>query len=365
MSNVDDKPTNPKITTSHLDNDELEVFVTNSNGSESTSLCIPNNIRKRGISLSAAESYPHKARKENYLNPMTSSSTVKRKTVAQCQRSASSEEPNFKPIRATAPSESCLQLQEGDILPSLLDQPRVSLLSTAKTDESMENFASTRPFSASLTMLSTNSPHSSFPSTSSDYATCGKTKLNPFADIALISAKHNGVSSVFPKLSCKNIDRSLSKLNSFANEDDAESIPLAGIPQENTSINNSSDYLVPQDSRPNSPVSISKLNDKNISSNSLFPTGTTRSLKSRAGTVSVQCDPLENPRNTPINIGYRLGYRRTLFERRKRLGDYGLICSMFGIIVMVIETELSSGKLANEVINYYLALSLLQSSFIK
>ncbi|NXL39719.1 KCNN3 protein, partial [Glaucidium brasilianum] len=43
------------------------------------------------------------------------------------------------------------------------------------------------------------------------------------------------------------------------------------------------------------------------------------------------------------NIGYRLGHRRALFEKRKRLSDYALIFGMFGIVVMVIETELSWG----------------------
>ncbi|XP_062821320.1 small conductance calcium-activated potassium channel protein 3 isoform X1 [Anolis carolinensis] len=42
-------------------------------------------------------------------------------------------------------------------------------------------------------------------------------------------------------------------------------------------------------------------------------------------------------------IGYRLGHRRALFEKRKRLSDYALIFGMFGIVVMVIETELSWG----------------------
>uniref|UniRef100_UPI00358E842B small conductance calcium-activated potassium channel protein 3-like isoform X2 n=1 Tax=Myxine glutinosa TaxID=7769 RepID=UPI00358E842B len=41
------------------------------------------------------------------------------------------------------------------------------------------------------------------------------------------------------------------------------------------------------------------------------------------------------------NIGYKLGHRRALFEKRKRLSDYALIFGMFGILVMVIETELS------------------------
>lgn len=56
---------------------------------------------------------------------------------------------------------------------------------------------------------------------------------------------------------------------------------------------------------------------------------------------------LSNKKNT--NIGYRLGYRRTLFERRKRLSDYALIFGMFGIVIMVIETELSSDAVYNKV----------------
>jgi len=55
---------------------------------------------------------------------------------------------------------------------------------------------------------------------------------------------------------------------------------------------------------------------------------------------------LSNKKNT--NIGYRLGYRRTLFERRKRLSDYALIFGMIGIVIMVIETELSSDAVYNK-----------------
>ncbi|XP_025904271.1 small conductance calcium-activated potassium channel protein 3 [Nothoprocta perdicaria] len=49
------------------------------------------------------------------------------------------------------------------------------------------------------------------------------------------------------------------------------------------------------------------------------------------------------PKRKAQNIGYRLGHRRALFEKRKRLSDYALIFGMFGIVVMVIETELSWG----------------------
>uniref|UniRef100_A0A8C4QGD0 Potassium calcium-activated channel subfamily N member 3 n=1 Tax=Eptatretus burgeri TaxID=7764 RepID=A0A8C4QGD0_EPTBU len=47
------------------------------------------------------------------------------------------------------------------------------------------------------------------------------------------------------------------------------------------------------------------------------------------------------PKKKHQNIGYKLGHRRALFEKRKRLSDYALIFGMFGILVMVIETELS------------------------
>ncbi|XP_015784523.1 small conductance calcium-activated potassium channel protein-like isoform X2 [Tetranychus urticae] len=42
------------------------------------------------------------------------------------------------------------------------------------------------------------------------------------------------------------------------------------------------------------------------------------------------------------NVGYRLGRRKALFEKRKRISDYALVMALFGIIVMVIENELSS-----------------------
>lgn len=51
------------------------------------------------------------------------------------------------------------------------------------------------------------------------------------------------------------------------------------------------------------------------------------------------------------NVGYRLGRRKALFEKRKRISDYALVMGMFGIIVMVIENELSSAGLYTKVSN--------------
>uniref|UniRef100_A0A1I8H5Y2 Ion_trans_2 domain-containing protein n=1 Tax=Macrostomum lignano TaxID=282301 RepID=A0A1I8H5Y2_9PLAT len=49
------------------------------------------------------------------------------------------------------------------------------------------------------------------------------------------------------------------------------------------------------------------------------------------------------------NVGYRLGRRRQLYEKRKRLSDYALAFGMFGIFVMVLETELTMAKLYEKV----------------
>lgn len=57
------------------------------------------------------------------------------------------------------------------------------------------------------------------------------------------------------------------------------------------------------------------------------------------------------------NVGYRLGRRKALFEKRKRISDYALVMGMFGIIVMVIENELSSAHVYEKV-----SISTLQSS---
>lgn len=49
------------------------------------------------------------------------------------------------------------------------------------------------------------------------------------------------------------------------------------------------------------------------------------------------------------NVGYRLGRRRAVFERRKRLSDYALVFAVFGIAVMIIETELCMAEVYDKV----------------
>ncbi|XP_055363798.1 small conductance calcium-activated potassium channel protein 1b isoform X2 [Betta splendens] len=65
------------------------------------------------------------------------------------------------------------------------------------------------------------------------------------------------------------------------------------------------------------------------------------SSKADSGTLSREDAGV--PQKKTRDISYRLGQRRALFGKRKQLSDYALICGMLGIIVMVIETELSRG----------------------
>jgi hypothetical protein len=53
------------------------------------------------------------------------------------------------------------------------------------------------------------------------------------------------------------------------------------------------------------------------------------------------------------SFGYRLGKRKTLFEKRKRISDYALVFGMFGIVVMVIETELSMANVYEKVSGWH------------
>lgn len=52
------------------------------------------------------------------------------------------------------------------------------------------------------------------------------------------------------------------------------------------------------------------------------------------------------------NVGYRLGRRKALFEKRKRISDYALVMGMIGIGFMVLENELSSANIYDKVSQY-------------
>uniref|UniRef100_UPI003AAC012B small conductance calcium-activated potassium channel protein 1b n=1 Tax=Centroberyx gerrardi TaxID=166262 RepID=UPI003AAC012B len=69
-----------------------------------------------------------------------------------------------------------------------------------------------------------------------------------------------------------------------------------------------------------------------------------REDSSKANSENLTREEGSAPQKKTKDISYRLGQRRALFGKRKQLSDYALVCGMFGIVVMVIETELSRGS---------------------
>lgn len=60
----------------------------------------------------------------------------------------------------------------------------------------------------------------------------------------------------------------------------------------------------------------------------------------------------------PNGVGYRLGKRKELYEKRKRVSDYCLVFGMFGIIGMILETELTMAEIYTKVCLFYIHLLL-------
>ncbi|KAM5193053.1 small conductance calcium-activated potassium channel protein 2 [Mantella aurantiaca] len=134
---------------------------------------------------------------------------------------------------------------------------------------------------------------------------------NPFTEIAMSSCRYNG--GVMRPLS--NLSASRRNLHEL----DSESQPLQPV----------SSSAAPE-------IVVSK---PEHNSNNLVPySGGGSSSSGQAAGGNNKSGKKKNQ-----NIGYKLGHRRALFEKRKRLSDYALIFGMFGIVVMVIETELSWG----------------------
>uniref|UniRef100_A0A3Q2DKB1 Potassium calcium-activated channel subfamily N member 1 n=1 Tax=Cyprinodon variegatus TaxID=28743 RepID=A0A3Q2DKB1_CYPVA len=83
---------------------------------------------------------------------------------------------------------------------------------------------------------------------------------------------------------------------------------------------------------------------------------------SKATRESLNRSEGSKPQKKTKDISYRLGQRRALFGKRKQLSDYALVCGMFGIIAMVIETELSRAFYTKESIYSYVLKGLISIS---
>ncbi|XP_058022236.1 small conductance calcium-activated potassium channel protein 2 isoform X1 [Ahaetulla prasina] len=165
---------------------------------------------------------------------------------------------------------------------------------------------------------------------------------NPFTEIAMSSCRYNG-----------GVMRPLSNLSSSRrnlHELDSEAQPLQPQPPPppppHSSPTASAAAAGPE-------IVVSKPEHNNSNNLALYGSG-------GGGGGSQTNSGGKTSKKKNQNIGYKLGHRRALFEKRKRLSDYALIFGMFGIVVMVIETELSWGAYTKESL-YSLALKCLIS----
>ncbi|XP_039220502.1 small conductance calcium-activated potassium channel protein 2 [Crotalus tigris] len=168
---------------------------------------------------------------------------------------------------------------------------------------------------------------------------------NPFTEIAMSSCRYNG-----------GVMRPLSNLSSSRrnlHELDSEAQPLQPQPPPPPPL--SSPTASAAAAGPE--IVVSKPEHNNSNNLALYGSGGGGSGGS-GGSQTNSGGKTSKKKNQ--NIGYKLGHRRALFEKRKRLSDYALIFGMFGIVVMVIETELSWGAYTKESL-YSLALKCLIS----
>ncbi|NXC10596.1 KCNN2 protein, partial [Orthonyx spaldingii] len=167
---------------------------------------------------------------------------------------------------------------------------------------------------------------------------------NPFTEIAMSSCRYNG--GVMRPLS--NLSSSRRNLHDLDSESQPLQAPLASPAAAAGSAPAAGSPAAPE-------IVVSKPEHNNSNNLALYS-----SAGPGPGTGSTNNGGGKSSKKKNQNIGYKLGHRRALFEKRKRLSDYALIFGMFGIVVMVIETELSWGAYTKESL-YSLALKCLIS----
>ena len=73
------------------------------------------------------------------------------------------------------------------------------------------------------------------------------------------------------------------------------------------------------------------------------------SLCQSPGLTARSSSNCSNRKEKKTSVGYRLGKRKLLFEKRRQISDYALIFAMTGVLIRIIETEFSMSKLYNKV----------------
>ncbi|CAH7016554.1 Kcnn2 [Phodopus roborovskii] len=160
---------------------------------------------------------------------------------------------------------------------------------------------------------------------------------NPFTEIAMSSCRYNG--GVMRPLS--NLSSSRRNLHEMDSEAQPLQPPASFVGGGGGASSPSAAAAAASSSAPE--IVVSKPEHNNSNNLALYGTGGGGSTGGGGGSGHGSSSGTKSSKKKNQNIGYKLGHRRALFEKRKRLSDYALIFGMFGIVVMVIETELSWG----------------------
>lgn len=163
---------------------------------------------------------------------------------------------------------------------------------------------------------------------------------NPFTEIAMSSCRYNG--GVMRPLS--NLSASRRNLHEMDSEAQPLQPPVSVGGGGGASSPSAAAAAAASSSAPE--IVVSKPEHNNSNNLALYGAGgggSTGGGGGGGGSGHGSSSGTKSSKKKNQNIGYKLGHRRALFEKRKRLSDYALIFGMFGIVVMVIETELSWG----------------------
>nr|XP_008112229.1 PREDICTED: small conductance calcium-activated potassium channel protein 2 isoform X2 [Anolis carolinensis] len=300
---------------------------------------------------------PHCQQQEKPQAPPLPGSPCLQCNHLPCAYSSSSGEPLL--LRTSSPLSGApfrTSSRPGELTPSShASAPRQPSASAAASSSSSQyaaqphhsHYPQCQPAGSPNSTFSSGSlQYHQYPPSSQQQQQQPRRESNPFTEIAMSSCRYNG-----------GVMRPLSNLSSSRrnlHELDSEAQPLQPQQQPPQPVSPSASASAAAGPE----IVVSKPEHNNSNNLALYGSGGAAAGGGGGGSQTNSGGKSSKKKNQ--NIGYKLGHRRALFEKRKRLNDYALIFGMFGIVVMVIETELSWGAYSKESL-YSLALKCLIS----
>lgn len=119
---------------------------------------------------------------------------------------------------------------------------------------------------------------------------------------------------------------------------------VVATPSINNNMNNSQSGLLVGSNRPNNNNNTSNSNRIGNNIGNIHADENTALCQSPHTTMRSLSNGSNNQKEKKTSVGYRLGKRKLLFEKRRKISDYALIFAMVGVILMIVETEFSMSK---------------------